>query len=181
MSPALSRSSFPVFAAMLFVWPLAARPASAARLRAVQTGTVRMHARADDAVAKIRKVDPARAFLIFGTAVDSSNPSGGHISGELDSPTRLVFRRSKKVDSPAHIKWYVAEFASGVRVQRGKTSMDDNHEKVELRRMDPRRSFVVLSYRSSGNDFNDNDFVRGHIADDHTLELRMEENGGIVH
>jgi len=111
-----------VAALVVVVGAVLATRAGAASLSSVQSGATTSTAAGTLSV-PIDTVDPARAFLVFDARHDSGRPVASTIRGRLASPTTLEFVRvtNEATPAPISIRWYVAEFASGVRVQRGES------------------------------------------------------------
>ena len=68
----------------------------------------------------IDAVDLEKSFLVFSQSVDSPNPGEFQVKGNLTDSTTVRFERTT-AGSIVFVEWYVAEFESGVFVQR-----DDN-------------------------------------------------------
>jgi hypothetical protein len=69
----------------------------------------------------ISQVNMTKAFLIFNARHDNGRPVGSEIRGRIATPTTLEFARvtDEAVPTPITVQWYVVEYQSGVRVQRG--------------------------------------------------------------
>ena len=87
-------------------------------LEGVQSGTATLSPGSSSVSVPITAVDPAKAFLVFGVEEDSNYPGNSEVSGRLSGGNAVVFERTETGDTVA-IRWQVAEFQSGVRVQRG--------------------------------------------------------------
>lgn len=92
--------------------------ASAATIKAVQSGTATSTGNGTTTVS-IASVDTSKSFLIFQTRSDSNRPVGSTVRGRMASSTSLEFVRVTDESSTINIQWYVVEYASGVKVQRG--------------------------------------------------------------
>ena len=91
------------------------------RVRDIQRGTATTAAH-ETITVPIRRVDPAKAFLLFTMASSDNNPGGATVRGLLDSTgTALEFARNtdEPAPPPIDIAWTVVEYECGVRVQRG--------------------------------------------------------------
>ena len=64
-------------------------------------------------------INTARAFLFFQTNSNLNRPVVADIRGRIFSTTQLEFTRNTNEASTVNIRWYVAEFESGIKVQRG--------------------------------------------------------------
>lgn len=91
---------------------------SAATIRSVQSGTATSTGNGTTTV-NISSVDTSKSFLVFQTRHNSNRPTGSALRGRLASATTLEFVRVTDETSTIDIQWYVAEFSSGVKVQRG--------------------------------------------------------------
>ena len=93
----------------------------------------------------------------------------------------MTFQQAGGTASVA-IKYYVAEFSSGVSVQRG--SIDNsagNVFNVTLgTAVNTAKSFPLISFRSLGTNFNCNDFVRAKITSATNLQLSSDVTCGAV-
>jgi len=69
----------------------------------------------------ISAVDMTKAFLMFNARHDGGRPVNSEIRGRIAAPTTLEFVRvtNEAVPVPITIQWYVVEYLSGVKVQRG--------------------------------------------------------------
>lgn len=102
-------------AVALFALPASA---SAATFKAVQSGTATSSSNGTTTVT-ITAVDTTKSFLIFQTRSDSNRPVGSMVRGRIASSTTLEFVRVTDETSTINIQWFVVEYASGVKVQRG--------------------------------------------------------------
>jgi len=64
-------------------------------------------------------VDLARSFLFFQTNSNLNRPVAAEFRARMLNATTVRFTRTTNETSAVNIRWYVAEFESGVRVQRG--------------------------------------------------------------
>jgi hypothetical protein len=114
-----------------------------------------------------------RAFVVFGTRFDSTDPSATHVTGQLASATTLAFTRTASSGAPAiPIQYYVAEFQSGVRVLRGSVAMTQPTMVVPLSKgTDLGTSFPIITYRNTGNTYGEDDFVRAKLTGPKELTL----------
>lgn len=146
-------------------------------MKAVQTGEQVLAADASSATVAITPVAMDKAFLMFGTRFDAVEPSAMQVSGKLSDASHVTFQRVGAAGSPAvSIVWYVAEFQSGVLVQRGNAAMATTKVTVPLTTtVETLRTFPVISYRNSGAALGKGDFVRAKIAGPSALELNVGE------
>ena len=143
-------------------------------LKSLQSGTVTLPAGAASISVTINGVDQTKTFLEFGTSFNDANPQYSHITGRISSNgTSVVFQRYGAAGSPAvTVKWYVAEFTSGVTVQRGSVAMPTAILNVTLpASVDLSKAFALVSYRNSGGQYDGNDFIRAKLTSGTNLEL----------
>lgn len=103
---------------------LLAGPSSAvhaAVLKSVQSGTT-VSSGSGVTTVNISSVDTSKSFLVFQTRHNSNRPVGSELRGRIASPTKIEFGRTTNETSTISVQWYVVEFASGVKVQRGETA-----------------------------------------------------------
>lgn len=89
-------------------------------VKSVQSGTVTNAANGVTTVG-ISPVNMTKSFLIFNSRHDSGRPVGSEIRGRIATPTTLEFARvtNEAIPTPITVQWYVVEYQSGVRAQRG--------------------------------------------------------------
>ncbi len=151
---------------------------SAAPSRKVQTGSVTLSAGSASVDVAITSIVTAKAFLTFGANFNDANPGFGAITGTVVDATTLRFQRATAASSPAiPIQWYVAEFASGVTVQRGTATMASATLDVLLSSVTLTKSFPIVSYRKSGTDYGDDDFLKAKITTSTNLQLSLVSAG----
>ncbi len=94
--------------------------AYAANINAVQSGTATSSGTGTVSVPLTPAVNPAQSFLIFQSRHNLNRPPGSMIRGTINGAgTAVDFTRVTNETSTMEIQWYVAEFTSGVSVQRG--------------------------------------------------------------
>ncbi len=149
----------------------------AAELVSVQSGTVTMTAGAGASQTVnvvISAVNTSQSILFFNYRGDSDQPGDGHIRGQLTSSTNIQFFRPDDSSLTGFtIEWYVAEFCSGVSVQRGTFSSVDTTGNVTISAVDTTRSFVLISGSVAASDttYNNDDFVRARLTSGTNLEI----------
>ena len=140
--------------------------ARAAQLISVQSGTTTMTqggGASQTVNVAITSVDTTRSILFFNLRGDSTEPRNGQVRGQLTSATNIQFLREDDNASASAItiEWYVAEFASGVSVQRGTfTSVLDSAAGVTITAVDPATSFVMISGSAPSTDTTYDGFYR---------------------
>ncbi len=110
-------------------------------------------------------VTATQAFLVFSVSLSANTPLNGDVSGRLAAAgNQVVFERAG-TSGAITVEWYVAEFASGVSVQRGTADLTVGVPfNQALTPVNPARSFPILSYRADGSNINPNDFVKAKIT-----------------
>jgi hypothetical protein len=93
------------------------------------------------------------------------------VGGELADGTTVTFHRAGTGGDVA-IRWYLADFESGVTVQRGSTVVDATPTDVGISAVDVGRSFPLISVTNSDTAFTADDFCRARITTATNLELR---------
>jgi len=163
--------------ALLVALAVAASPARAALLSSVQTGTATSTGPGIVAVA-IAAVDTTKSFLVFQTRSDSDRPVASYLRGRLASSTSIEFERASDEASPlpVDIQWYVASFASGVRVQRGEVAQSAVTIDVPIAAVGSlAQAFVLWSKSADPPDQNwgMNDPVVGELTTTTNLQFRV--------
>jgi Peptidase family C25 len=153
--------------------------ARAATLKAVQSGTTTIAASsASITVTLTTAVNPSQSFLVFGVAEAEDEPQTGQVVGRLSSATTVDFLRNTAVGSAISIKWYVAEFSSGVSVQRGITVVpNDTPLNQAITSVNTTQAFPIVTTLSGGTGFDRNDFIRAKITGATTLQLNHGDTG----
>lgn len=94
---------------------------AAVESRQVGTATSTANGTVTDTIAA---VDPSRSFLVFHTRSNLNRPVT-QIRGRIANSTTLEFARvtDEATPSTVNIRWYLVEFACGVNVQHGATTL----------------------------------------------------------
>jgi hypothetical protein len=132
---------------------------------------------AGDAMANvtITSVVTSKSFLVFSTRFNDANPGMSQVSGRILDSTTLRFQRVVSTGTPAiTTEWYVAEFPSGVSVQRGTAPDPGTTVSVPISTVDVTRSFPIVSYRVAGTGYGANDFPRAKITTSTNLGLFLQ-------
>jgi hypothetical protein len=144
----------------------------------VQTGATVIKSGSNAQSVTLDALQLDRAFLVFGARLDSTVPSVSEVTGQLVSGTSATFRRMSNANSAPDIPivYHVAEFASGVHVQRGSIVDNAAVNKVTLGTpVDLKRSFPIISYRNTGTLFGLDDHVRAKLTGTSELTLELYE------
>jgi Peptidase family C25/Right handed beta helix region len=163
------------WAVLTALWiSLGSVPLEAAQLRSLQSGPATIgNGSSSTTVALAQPVTAAQAFLVFSISLSANTPADGNVSGRLvGAGNQVVFERAG-TNGAVTVEWSVAEFATGVAVQRGTADLTAGVPfNQPLAAVNPARSFPILSFHADGININANDFVRGRITGGGTnLEL----------
>ncbi|MCH8850761.1 MAG: hypothetical protein IIC89_08040, partial [Chloroflexi bacterium] len=151
--------------------------AGAAELVSVQSGTATMSAGAGSPQTvnvTISSVDTSSSILFFNRRGSSIDPGDGQIRGQLTSATNIQFFRADDTsDSDFTIQWYVAEFSSGVSVQRGTFTSVDTTGDITINGVNMASSFVLVSGSVAGTetDYGSDDYFRARLTSSTNLEI----------
>src|SRR3989475_533835 len=121
----------------------------------------------------ITSVNTSKAFLVFNIRHNLNEPSNGTVAGTITSSTNVRFNRTG-TGGVVDIIWYVAEFPSGVSVQRGAKKLSGsggNDQNVPIRTVDLAKAFPIISYTELGAAYNCDDFIRATITTATNLRL----------
>jgi len=165
--------------------------ANAASVRAVQSGTLSINSNGgtNTVNVSVTSVDTSTTFLMFQTKHNSNRPVGSTVRGRLVSPTNIEFVRVSNETppgSPIDIQWYLLEYSSGVKVQRGVlvqsntgTSMNTTITAVAS----TTRAFVLWSKTPKLSDtvFSGDDPVIGELTTTSNLQFRWGQSASDSH
>jgi len=175
------QSHFTLFTFNLLLVALLGLASSAqpAVLKSVQTGTATIASTSASTTATLSPaVDTTKAFLVFGVSENNANPQYGQISGQITNSTTVTFQRDAATGAVT-VKWYVAEFTSGVTVQRGTSSALNGISSLDIpiTSVNTTKSFPLINYRIAGVTFGGNDFVKAKLTSSTNLNLALGANG----
>jgi len=114
---------------------------------------------------------------------DGNSPSSFQLRGRLSSTTQIRYERFASGSYQQNITRSLAEFSSGVVVERGVADMDGvSLVNVSITAIDQAETFILISYEVTGGTFGDDDFVRAQFTSDTNLRLETSGNtsGGMV-
>jgi len=116
----------------------------------VQSGAVTLGFNINYTIVMINEINTSSAFLVFSTSLDSGVAESSNILGQVVNSTALNFSRvGSYAGSPAiTVKWYVANFTSGVYVQRGSRTMSSTFVNTAINSVNLTRSFPIISMQS---------------------------------
>jgi len=163
----------------IIYFPWGIKEARAAAVSSVQSGTTTSTANGTVTV-DITDVDPAKSFLIFQTRHNSNRPPGSQIRGRINATgTLLEFARVTDGIAPEPvtitIRWYVVQFSSGVRVQRGEVSQSAIPVNVSITPVASlSQAFVTWSKTPAAADtsYDANDPILGELTTTSNLQFR---------
>jgi hypothetical protein len=151
---------------------------SAATLVSVQSGTTTIPigatATTQTVDVAITSVNTSSSILFFNYRGNSADAGDGQLRGQLTSATNIQFVRANDTSLTAlTVQWYVAEFSSGVSVQRGTFSSVDTTGDVTISAVDLSKSFVLISGSVDTADitYDSNDYFRARLTSSTNLEI----------
>ncbi len=156
------------------VWGTTAR-AEAATLRRVWNGAATLTGTLTTTTATltppINKM--SAAFIVMSFRGNDSSPANMWVSGRIRDAATVEFQRAGggAPGATVDIKWYVAEFASGVTVQRGSSPLNATNVNVPITAVDLTKAFPLITHRKGGGGFGDDDFGAARLTSATNLEL----------
>jgi hypothetical protein len=153
-----------------------------AEIKLVQSGSA-INAVNGTVTVNILPVNMSRAFLMFTSRHNSSRPVGSEVRGRIAAPSQLEFIRStdEVVPFPITIEWYVVEFKSGVKVQRGEVAQTSTNLNIPINPVaTTNQAFVTWSKSPGYADQNwnyDDPFVM-ELTNTSNLQLRVDTASG---
>jgi hypothetical protein len=176
--------------------------ATAAELKSFQRGTTTVAATATATTITLSPtVDATKAILVFGVSENNDVPADGQISGQITTaatdpgcPATMTCASFQRVGAggTVTVTWYVVEFVSGVRVQRGSIPpcpapspcMDDASNPasvdVPISAVDRTKTFPLISLRTTGISYDSGDFYRAKLTTDTNLRIVTPDAGAAV-
>jgi hypothetical protein len=138
----------------------------------VQRGSTTLAAGMAAQKVTVQQLDTSRSFVVFGSRFDSAAPADIEVTAQITAPTELTFTRTGTTGTPAvPIYYYVAEFTSGVQVQRGTTTVSATTTTATLTNVNLAKSFPIVTYRNTGSNIGKDDFVRAKLTSSTQLSL----------
>jgi Family of unknown function (DUF6701) len=154
----------------------------AAVLNSVYSGTASSSGNGVVSVPIGATVDPATSFLIFSSRHSNNTPGGSMIRGEINGAgTDVVFTRATNQTNTIEIQWYVAEFSSGVSVQRGTVTHNTATQNIPITAVSSlSQAFVTWSRTPAAGhgDFSDDDPGLCELTTTNNLQCRAQAAGG---
>lgn len=145
-----------------------------AAVNTLQKGTATSSANGTVTVA-ISSVDMTKAFLLFNVRSNSNRPVGSIVNGRIASSTTLEFSRVTDETSTIQIQWYVVQYACGVKVQRGTTTIPATVNNIAITPVASlSQAFVTWSKTASAADttMDGNDALVAELTTTSNLQLR---------
>ncbi|HEY7647760.1 MAG TPA: hypothetical protein VID04_02050 [Methylomirabilota bacterium] len=146
-------------------------------INAVQSGTATLVGTSLDVA--ITPVALSRSILFFNVREDIFDSGAASVRGQLTSSANIQFNRAAAAGSVT-IKWYVAEFVSGVTVQRGSTLLTTSPINVPIKSVDLGKTFVLSSWQKPGVMMGNDDYLRARLTSATTLELYHDTVGSTL-
>jgi hypothetical protein len=148
------------------------------RLSSVQNGTLTM-ASSDlsETVTLGTSVTMTKAFLVFSVKSTGDGPQTCSVTGKISATNELTFQRASTFGSTdaIDIEWYVAEFSSGVTVQRGSSSFSNSTSavtnNVTITSVDRNKAVPIISMRAGYVHYSAQDYVKAKLTSSTNLEL----------
>src|SRR5262249_26845870 len=128
----------------------------------VQHGTLALTTELAGEVA-IDPVDPAQSFLVFGVAVDTTDPGSGLLSGHLEPGGTVRFTRAVGAAS-LNAAFHVIEWP-GISVQTGVylRSTTESIASIPLEAVDPATAFPIVTTQNKSFAFSGNELQRARL------------------
>ena len=146
----------------------------------VQSGTATIGGGSTTTTATITAVAMSRAFLVFSTTLNDSNPLNTEVRGEITDPTTVTFTRFGTTGAVT-IKWSVVEYASGVTVQRGTTaSLTSTTNSIPIASVNTAKAFPIISYSQDGTTHAGNDFYKAKLTSSTNLDVSVAVAGTAI-
>lgn len=148
-------------------------PAKATAIKLVQAGTVTMSTATTTSTVTLGTTltDTAKSFLIFSSTVNSNNAAAQIIDGRITNATTLTFERDATGTVSASIKWQVAEFNTGVAVQRGTTTSFATSQNITITSVDLTKSFPIITMEAGGATLASDDMFRPALTTSTNLQI----------
>jgi hypothetical protein len=139
----------------------------------VYAGSTSVAAGASSQTVTLSSIDPGRAFVVAGATFSATEPTQTEVTAQIASSTAVTFARTGGSGAPAiPVAYYVAEFQSGVQVQRGSAAMSATTVSVPLpSSVNLANSFPIITYRNTGSTTGLDDYVRAKLTSGSQLSL----------
>lgn len=154
----------------------------AAVFKSIQSGThthTTINGTQTTSLALTTAVDPGKTYLIFQSSHSSADPGGSMIRGRILDANTLEFESVYDRSSTINIQWYLVEYSSGVKVQRGAVSQSASTTNVTLPTniAAVNQAFVTWSKTPLGSDssWSSDDPILGEITSTSNLQFRANQ------
>ena len=153
------------------------RSVGAADIVSVQSGTVTLPTGGGGTQTvnvPIAPVATASSVLFFNYRGASTDPDDGQVRGQLTSASNIQFFRADDTSvTDLTVQWYLAEFSSGVSVQRGTFSSVDATGDIAIAPVDLSSSFVLVSgsVLTGEDEYGSESFFRARLTSPANLEI----------
>lgn len=121
-------------------------------------------------------IDTSKSYLMFQARHSSTDPGGSMIRGRILNGTTLEFESVYDRSNSINVQWYVVEYNSGVRVQRGTISQSGTtvNASIPLTLSAVNQAFVTWSKTPLGSDssFSSDDPIVGQITSTSNVQFR---------
>jgi hypothetical protein len=146
-------------------------------VNAVQSGTATLVGTSLDVA--INPVVMTRSILFFNVRENLLDSGAASVRGQLTSATNIQFNRAAAAGNVT-IQWYIAEFVSGVVVQRGSTLLTASPLNVAITSVDLGKTFVLSSWAKPGVMMGNDDYLRARLTSATSLELHHDTVGSTL-
>ena len=151
-----------------------------ATLNLLQNGSVTLGSGDTSVTVTITSVTTANAYLVFSCRFNQVTPAAGGLQGVITNSTTLTFSRNTSGNAFV-IEWYVAEFSSGISVQRGIVTLITATATydITINAVTLARAFIVLGgQKGSGSTYGADDYARAELTSTTNLQITFSQVGG---
>lgn len=131
----------------------------------------------DKQITGLSSVDTSKSILfVSGIKIGDVGNRPGHclVRCRLSSDTTIDYDRNDANGSVSVIVGrQLMEFSSGMSVQRGSSTMSSTTVNETISEVDRDKSFVIITNKSAGSSFSDDDFAEADLSTDTNLRLRV--------
>jgi uncharacterized protein (UPF0179 family) len=149
----------------------------AASIRNVQTGEVSFSTISQTVTLPTALNATNRSLLFFSERANANASDQYLVRGNITNTTTLTFAKNNSGTSVT-VRWYVAEFDSGVTVQRGTATQSATTTNQTITAVNLAESFVLVSRERSGTTFSNDDWLRSRLTSTTNLEMALNSGTG---
>ena len=143
-----------------------------AAIKSIQNGVATVSAAAQSTTASITAVDLTKTVLFFGLRKNNNNQQRrDFFVGSFNSTTELFWARQEAAGNETIIEWYVVEWDSGVTVQSG---LHTGQEDTTITEVVLANAFVVHTHEMNGTILDGGTLIKSWLST--TTNLRMEDD-----